>query len=128
MPCNHHIAELGATDSREAARGYIEACVAGESTPEKIDTYLDRAPEMLRYLETKTPVRYQSLPKYADYFQKVPGAMPGYRALDPMPFDGGLLGDELDRLRPASPGTLIGGRVAVTSKEAHTLFSRGPAS
>ncbi|MCA8273936.1 FAD-binding protein [Burkholderia sp. AU30280] len=126
VPCNHHIAELGATDSREAARGYIAACVAGESTPEKLDTYLDRAPEMLRYLESKTPVRYQSLPKYADYFQKVPGAMPGYRALDPLPFDGGLLGAEFDRLRPASPGTLIGGRVAVTSKEAHTLFSRGP--
>ncbi|WP_455731970.1 FAD-binding protein, partial [Burkholderia stabilis] len=126
VPCNHHIAELGATDTREAARRYIDACVAGASTPDKLDAYLDRAPEMLRYLESKTPVRYQALPKYADYFQKLPGAMPGYRALDPLPFDGGLLGDEFDRLRPPSPGTLIGGRVAVTSKEAHTLFSRGP--
>ncbi|MGU7780735.1 FAD-dependent oxidoreductase [Burkholderia sp. PU8-34] len=126
IPCNHHIAELGATDTRDAARRYLDACTAGATPADKLDAYLDHAPEMLRYLETKTPVRYQALPKYADYFQKLPGAMPGYRALDPMPFDGAQLGDEFARLRPPSPGTLIGGRVAVTSKEAHTLFSRGP--
>ncbi|WP_321801354.1 FAD-dependent oxidoreductase [Caballeronia sp. J97] len=126
VPCNHHIAGLGASDTREAARRYLDACTAGATTADKLDAYLDRAPEMLRYLEAKTPVRYQALPKYADYFQKLPGAMPGYRALDPLPFDGALLGDELARLRPPSPGTLIGGRVAVTSKEAHVLFSRAP--
>ena len=126
VPCNHHIAELGASDSRAAARQYLDACTAGATPADKLDAYLDHAPEMLRYLETKTPVRYQALPKYADYFQKLPGAMPGYRALDPLPFDGALLGDELEHLRPPSPGTLIGGRVAVTSKEAHVLFSRGP--
>jgi 3-oxosteroid 1-dehydrogenase len=126
VPCNHHIAALGVSDSREAARRYLDACTAGATPADKLDAYLDHAPEMLRYLETKTPVRYQALPKYADYFQRLPGAMPGYRALDPLPFDGGLLGDTLAQLRPPSPGTLIGGRVAVTSKEAHVLFSRGP--
>lgn len=126
VPCNHHIGELGASDTREAARRYLDACTADATPADKLDAYLDRAPEMLRYLESKTPVRYQALPKYADYFQKLPGAMPGYRALDPLPFDGAQLGDELARLRPPSPGTLIGGRVAVTSKEAHVLFSRAP--
>jgi 3-oxosteroid 1-dehydrogenase len=126
VPCNHHIAGLGASDTREAARRYLDACTAGATPADKLDAYLDSAPEMLRYLEARTPVRYQALPKYADYFQKLPGAMPGYRALDPLPFDGGQLGDELARLRPPSPGTLIGGRVAVTSKEAHVLFSRAP--
>lgn len=125
IPCNHHIDELGATDSRAAARRYLDACTTGATPAAKLDAYLDRAPEMLRYLEAETPVRYQSMPKYADYYQKLPGAMPGYRSLDPLPFDGALLGDEFERLRPPSPGTLIGGRVAVTAKEAHVLFSRG---
>jgi 3-oxosteroid 1-dehydrogenase len=124
VPCNHHIAELGATDTPEAARTYVEACVKGASTPERIGAYLDTAPEMLRYLESKTPVRYQSLPHYADYFQDQPCAMPGYRALDPLPFDGARLGAEFEHLREPSPGTLIGGRVAVTSKEAHTLLAK----
>nr|WKF60430.1 3-oxosteroid 1-dehydrogenase [Paraburkholderia busanensis] len=126
IPCNHHIAELGATDTREAARTYLDACTEGLTASEKIDAYLDTAPEMLRYLETKTPVRYQSLAKYADYFQHLPGAMPGYRALDPLPFDGALLGAEFARLRDPSPGTLVGGRVAVTSKEAQQMLSKAP--
>jgi 3-oxosteroid 1-dehydrogenase len=126
IPCNHHIAELGVTDTREAARTYIDACTKGVTASDKIDAYLDVAPEMLRYVEANTPVRYEALPKYADYFQHLPGSMPGYRALDPLPVDGAQLGDEFARLRLASPGTLIGGRVAVTSKEAHVLFSKAP--
>ncbi|MFD1561653.1 FAD-dependent oxidoreductase [Paraburkholderia silviterrae] len=124
VPCNHHIAEAGGTDTREAARTYIEACTQGAASGARLDAYLDTAPEMLRYLEARTPVRYQSLSRYADYFQNQPGAMPGYRALDPLPFDGARLGAEFTRLRDPSPGTLIGGRVAVTSKEAHVLLAK----
>jgi 3-oxosteroid 1-dehydrogenase len=126
IPCNHHIAELGVTDTREAARTYIDACTQGVTATDRIDAYLDTAPEMLRYVEAKTPVRYESLPKYADYFQDLAGSMPGYRALDPLPVDGASLGEEFARLRLPSPGTLIGGRVAVTSKEAHMLLSKAP--
>ncbi|WP_408588613.1 FAD-dependent oxidoreductase [Paraburkholderia bannensis] len=124
IPCNHLIAEAGGKDTREAARRYLDACIEGASSPARIDAYLDTAPEMLRYLEARTPVRYQSLAHYADYFQALPGAMPGYRALDPLPFDGARLGPEFARLRQPSPGTLVGGRVAVTSKEAHTLLAK----
>ncbi|MGE8490186.1 MAG: FAD-dependent oxidoreductase, partial [Paraburkholderia nemoris] len=126
IPCNHHIAELGATDTREAARTYIDACTKGVTATDRIDAYLDSAPEMLRYVEANTSVRYEALPKYADYFQDLPGSMPGYRALDPLPVDGASLGEEFARLRLPSPGTLIGGRVAVTSKEAHMLLSKAP--
>ncbi|WP_168791382.1 FAD-dependent oxidoreductase [Paraburkholderia aromaticivorans] len=126
IPCNHHIAELGATDTREAARTYLDACTKGVTASDRLDAYLDVAPEMLRYVEANTPVRYESLPKYADYFQHLPGSMPGYRALDPLPVDGASLGAEFARLRLPSPGTLIGGRVAVTSKEAHVLLSKAP--
>lgn len=124
VPCNHHIAEAGGKDTRETARIYLDACIEGASSPARVDAYLDSAPDMLRYLEARTPVRYQSLAHYADYFQALPGAMPGYRALDPLPFDGARLGKEFARLRLPSPGTLVGGRVAVTSKEAHTLLAK----
>ncbi|WP_027820197.1 FAD-dependent oxidoreductase [Paraburkholderia bannensis] len=124
IPCNHLIAEAGGNDTRETARIYLDACIEGASSPARVDAYLDTAPEMLRYLEARTPVRYQSLAHYADYFQALPGAMPGYRALDPLPFDGARLGREFARLRQPSPGTLVGGRVAVTSKEAHTLLAK----
>lgn len=124
IPLNHHIEEAGGKDSYGAALTYLEACVQGLASPQRLRAYLEQAPRMLRYLEERTRVRYYALPRYADYFQRLPGAMPGYRALDPMPFDGTALGEEFARLRPPSPGTLVGGRVAVTSREAHTMWTR----
>ena len=124
IPLNHHIEEAGGKDNYDTALTYLEACTQGLSTPQRLRAYLEQAPRMLRYLEERTRVRYYSLPLYADYFQRLPGAMPGYRALDPMPFDGAALGDEFKRLREPSPATLVGGRVSVTSREAHTMWTR----
>ena len=124
IPLNHHIEEAGGSDSYNAAFTYLEACTDGRSTPAKLRAYLEHGPRMLSYLEQRTAVRYYSLPRYADYFQRLPGALPGYRALDPMPFDGAQLGEEFARLRPPSPGTLVAGRVAVTSAEAHAMLSK----
>jgi len=124
IPLNHHIEEAGGKDNYDDALTYLEACTQGQSSPQRLRAYLEHAPRMLRYLEERTRVRYYALSRYADYFQRLPGAMPGYRALDPMPFDGAALGDEFARLRPPSPGTLVGGRVAVTSGEAHTMWTR----
>lgn len=124
IPLNHHIEEAGGSDSYGAALTYLEACTEGHSTPAKLRAYLEHGPRMLGYLEQRTAVRYYSLPRYADYFQRLPGALPGYRALDPMPFDGAQLGEEFARLRPPSPGTLVAGRVAVTSAEAHAMLSK----
>lgn len=126
IPMNHHIAPAGGQDDYAKALEYVLACTGEHGDPQRIRAYLEHAPRMLQYLEQKAGVQYYSLPRYADYFQKVSGAMPGYRALDPMPFDGARLGEEFDRLRPPSPGTLVGGRVAVTSGEAHTLLCRSP--
>ncbi|WP_444634103.1 FAD-dependent oxidoreductase [Cupriavidus oxalaticus] len=126
IPLNHHIAPAGGQDDYAKALEYILACTGDDGDPRRIRAYLEQAPRMLQYLEQQTGVRYYTLPRYADYFQKLPGAMPGYRALDPMPFDGARLREEFDRLRPPSPGTLVGGRVAVTSGEAHALLCRSP--
>ncbi|WP_439669745.1 Succinate dehydrogenase/fumarate reductase, flavoprotein subunit [Cupriavidus necator] len=126
IPLNHHIAPAGGGDDYATALEYILACAGEHGDPQRVRAYLEQAPRMLQYLEQQAGVRYYTLPRYADYFQKVPGAMPGYRALDPMPFDGAQLREEFARLRPPSPGTLVGGRVAVTSAEAHALLCRAP--
>ncbi|UIF89907.1 FAD-dependent oxidoreductase [Cupriavidus sp. UYPR2.512] len=126
IPLNHHIAPAGGHDDYAMALEYILACAGEHGDPQRVRAYLEQAPRMLQYLEQQAGVRYYTLPRYADYFQKLPGAMPGYRALDPMPFDGAQLREEFSRLRPPSPGTLVGGRVAVTSAEAHALLCRAP--
>ncbi|WP_422695999.1 FAD-dependent oxidoreductase, partial [Cupriavidus necator] len=105
IPLNHHIAPAGGRDDYATALEYILACAGEHGDPQRVRAYLEQAPRMLQYLEQQAGVRYYTLPRYADYFQKVPGAMPGYRALDPMPFDGAQLREEFARLRPPSPGT-----------------------
>uniref|UniRef100_UPI003F496D74 FAD-dependent oxidoreductase n=1 Tax=Cupriavidus yeoncheonensis TaxID=1462994 RepID=UPI003F496D74 len=124
IPLNHHIAPAGGHDSYDAALTYLKACTGSDSDPARLSAYLEHAPRMLRYLEEKVGVRYGTMPRYADYFPKLPGAMSGYRALDPLPFDGARLEDEFARLRAPSPATLIAGRLSITSGEAHTLLSK----
>ncbi|QQX89151.1 FAD-dependent oxidoreductase (plasmid) [Cupriavidus necator] len=124
IPLNDHIAPAGGQDSYDAALAYLIACTGSDGDPARLRAYLEHAPRMLRYLEDRVGVRYCTMPRYADYFPKLPGAMPGYRALDPLPFDGARLGDEFARLRAPSPATLVAGRLSITSGEAHTLLSK----
>jgi len=124
IPLNHHIAPAGGQDSYDAALTYLTACTGDDGDPARLRAYLVHAPRMVHYLEREVGVHYSTMPRYADYFPKLPGAMTGYRALDPMPFDGARLGEEFARLRAPSPATLVAGRVSITSGEAHTLLSK----
>jgi 3-oxosteroid 1-dehydrogenase len=79
---------------------------------------------MLRYIERSTRLKYRPMPDYSDYYPNLPGSKSGYRTLDPIPFNAAELGDDFARMRPPQPGTLIGGRVAMTAGEAHTLLCK----
>ena len=78
----------------------------------------------MRHLEEKARVRFCAMPTYSDYYPEMRGAKSGYRTCDSMPFDASQLGEEFARMRPPTPGTLIGGRVQMTAGEAHTLLTK----
>jgi len=126
IPCNHLAKEAGAKDSVEEAYTYVRACVGIGFSEEKVRTYLEHGPQLVRYLHERTRVRFTTLPEYADYFQHNPGAKPGHRSLDPLPFDARALGEEFDRQRPPLPATLMGGRVAMTQTEARVMLGKHP--
>src|SRR3546814_2960290 len=56
IPANHHQKELGVDDSRAEAIDYLKSVLGNFYDAEKIEAYLDTAPEMLRYLETHSEV------------------------------------------------------------------------
>jgi succinate dehydrogenase/fumarate reductase flavoprotein subunit len=60
VPMNHHMAGIGAQDTREEALAYCKKLAAARSPDELIETFVDTAPTMLRYLEEHTPVRYRA--------------------------------------------------------------------
>ncbi|MFW6070740.1 MAG: FAD-binding protein, partial [bacterium] len=81
------------------ARTYLANTVGDRVPQARQDAYLHNAPEMVAYLTGNSHVQFQRAVGYADYYPERPGGMVDGRALEAVPFDGGKLGDEFDRLR-----------------------------
>ncbi len=124
IPNNHYFKRIGGQDSHDQALTYLRAATAGRVDERRLLAYLEHAPKMIAYLETKSRVRYAVAHKYPDYYQHLPGALPGGRSLDPELFDTSLLGDELKNLRTPSPSTLLMGRIAWTARDAHKAMAK----
>jgi succinate dehydrogenase/fumarate reductase flavoprotein subunit len=119
LPGNHHMAEAGIADSREAAISYIRRLTMGrEPDPELIEVYVDTAPVMLRYLEDHTPLRTHISP-LPDYYWpwNIPGQVPvPARAVEADPYPVRKeLPEWADRL--VSRGTLMSLGAATTLTE-----------
>ncbi|HEY6418360.1 MAG TPA: FAD-dependent oxidoreductase [Candidatus Binataceae bacterium] len=126
VPCNHLMNAAGGSDTYDEAITYLKAATRGMVAEARLHAYLEHSPRMLHYLEEKTPLRYRSMTYYSDYYPNLPGAKPGGRTLDPLPFDARRLGNEYFRMRPPQPGTLIGGRVTMTAGEARVILCKEP--
>lgn len=124
IPNNHHFAAKGGQDSYDKALQYLKAATGGVVPEVRLRAYLDNAPKMIRHLEDKSRVRYAVAEKYPDYYQHLPGSLPGGRTLDPELFDTSVLGDELPNLRQGAPSNLLMGRIAWTARQAHKAMAR----
>ena len=79
IPNNHYFKAKGGDDSYDKALQYILAAGGGRADETKVRAYLDHAPKMIKYLEDTSWVRYAVAEKYPDYYQHLPGALPGAR-------------------------------------------------
>lgn len=86
IPNNHLMLEAGMEDSIEDARTYVRRVAGGVVDDERIEAFLELAPELIRYLEKKTPVSLQPIDR-PDYHSEWEGARLGGRTLDNLPFD-----------------------------------------
>ncbi len=99
IPNHPHMSE-GRTDSREAALTYLNALSHGMIDEAMAETYVDTGPEMVRYLEERTPVSFYSIPYFPDYHSEFPGAKrEGGRTLECPPFSYHQLGKWSDRMQ-----------------------------
>ena len=87
VPNNEVLKRDGVTDTPEAARTYLHSIIGDIVEPERIDAYLDRAPEMLSFVLKHTPLKMCWVPGYSDYYPEAPGGRPGGRSIEPKPFD-----------------------------------------
>ncbi|WP_405493649.1 3-oxosteroid 1-dehydrogenase [Nocardia sp. NBC_00511] len=87
-------------DDPETARTYLHGIVGPGVDPARIDTYLDRGPEAFDFLAAHAPLDMRWVPGYSDYYPEAPGGRSAGRSIEPKPFDGRALGDELANLEP----------------------------
>ncbi|SNS69653.1 3-oxosteroid 1-dehydrogenase [Rhodococcoides kyotonense] len=100
IPGNEALEADGVDDTPEAAREYLHAIIGDVVSKERIDTYLERGPEMLGFVLRTSPLKMQWVPGYSDYYPEAPGGRVGGRSVEPTPFDASRLGSEIENLEP----------------------------
>ena len=118
---NPHMKKYGIKDSDEEVLTYLESITKGDVPREKLVAYRDHSKRMVEYFAEKTHLVFDALDLYTDYYPEAPGGKMGGRSMEPEPFDGSLLGDELANLRKPATSALILGKFMITARIAKRM-------
>jgi 3-oxosteroid 1-dehydrogenase len=120
VPDNPVMRAAGVPDSYEDAMAHFEAVVGDvgpASTHERRHAFLTAGPEMVAFLQRRG-VRFVHCPGYSDYYSDAKGGHDVGRGIEPVPFDGRVLGEWLAKLQPGLAQSL---GLAVMTNEARSL-------
>lgn len=122
VPSTHHAGKVNPTDTLAEAAKYLNHAV-GEQAPAALrEAFLNNGAEAVAKIEAHSSMKYRPYPKHPDYISDLPGSTLSGRALEPMPFDGRLLGDLFPLLRPPIPEfTVLGGMMVDRTDINHLL-------
>ena len=104
IPNNRFMKEEGIEDSTERSMTYMDAVVGDHNdTPgasrERRLAYITQAPQMVDFL-VEQGIRLRRHHYWPDYYSSAPGAVETGRTVFAELFDGSVLGQDFDRLRP----------------------------
>ncbi|MDB5928978.1 MAG: fumarate reductase/succinate dehydrogenase flavoprotein domain protein, partial [Polaromonas sp.] len=122
IPGTRHAATVNPADTLANARRYLDNAV-GERTPAALrQAFLDNGPRAIDQIEANSEVKYRAYPRHPDYISELDGSTVNGRALEPLPFDGRLLGDLFGLIRPPIPEfTVLGGMMVDRTDINHLL-------
>jgi len=96
-------------DTTEAVLAYLDSISQGRMDRERVDAFLDAAPEAVEFFENETDVHFEYPEAAPDYDMGAPGARRGGRAICAQPFDALQLGEHRLMLQPPlSEMTVLG--------------------
>ncbi len=114
----------GAADSPDNVERYLQQIVGNRADGSLRASFLKAGPEAVEILERDSEVKLRAYARHPDYRSELDGAALAGRALEPLPFDGRLLGDAFALLRPPlSEFTLLGGMMVDRTDIGHLLSS-----
>ncbi len=120
VPNNPVMRAEGVPDSYEDAMVHFES-VVGDVGPassfERRHAFLTAGPQMISFLQ-QCGVRFVYCRGYSDYYSSAKGGHDVGRGIEPVPFDGRVLGEWLEKLQPGLAKSL---GLAVMTNEARSL-------
>jgi glycine/D-amino acid oxidase-like deaminating enzyme len=122
IPGTKHSATVNKSDTLADARRYLDNAV-GERSPAALrQAFLDNGARAVEQIEAHSQVRYRACQKHPDYISDLGGSTLNGRALEPLPFDGRLLGRLFELVRPPIPEfTVLGGMMVDRTDINHLL-------
>lgn len=123
IPNSHYARAEGVKDSAEEALRYLKAVIGDEVSEARLRTYVEKASEMLEYMDRYTRLKYETVP-YSDYYPEMPGGKEGYRTHQPTPMHARHLREHFKALREPPPQVLVAGRLTMTMKEGRAFLTQ----
>ncbi len=124
IPNTRHASEVGASDSAADVERYLQQIVGNRADAGLRASFLKAGAEAVEVLEGNSEVKLRAYARHPDYRSELDGAAVAGRALEPLPFDGRLLGDAFRLVRPPLPEfTLLGGMMVDRTDIGHLLSS-----
>jgi len=122
VPGTHHAAQVNPGDTLADAARYLTNAI-GERTPAALrQAFLDHGAAAIRQIEDRSEVQFRPYAKHPDYISDLGGSTLAGRALEPVPFDGRLLGALFKLVRPPIPEfTVLGGMMGDRTDINHLL-------
>jgi succinate dehydrogenase/fumarate reductase flavoprotein subunit len=122
IPNTRHASAVGATDSAANVEKYLQQIVGNLADVALRAAFLKAGPAAVEVLENHSDVKLRAYARHPDYRSELEGAALAGRALEPLPFDGRLLGEAFKLVRPPLPEfTLLGGMMVDRTDIAHLL-------
>ncbi|WP_394788546.1 FAD-dependent oxidoreductase [Rhodoferax sp.] len=125
IPGTRHAASVNPQDTLEEAKRYLDNAVGERSPAAMRQAFLDNGAQAVDLLENRSDVHYRAYPKHPDYISDLGGSTLNGRALEPLPFDGRLLGDLFALLRPPIPEFTVLGGMMVDRTDINHLLALG---
>jgi hypothetical protein len=122
IPNTRHASDVAGSDSAANVERYLQQIIGNRADAALRAAFLKAGPEAVEVLENHSEVKLRAYGRHPDYRSELEGAAVAGRALEPLPFDGRLLGDALGLVRPPLPEfTLLGGMMVDRTDIGHLL-------
>ncbi len=125
IPNSRHAASVPGEDSPQKALQFLDAAVGNRAPADLRRAFIASGPKAIDVLEDHSEVHFRAYATHPDYEQQYEGATLRGRALEPVPFDGRVLGAALNAIRPPIPEfTIFGGMMVDRTDISHLLNLR----